>query len=278
MLFRSRDLELVEQAMGVIRFVSEASHPVQIALLDQDGKKQIIEVGDNHELELAPGIYRFQLESQDDDISLNRTQARVSIATHHIVHVRWRWKPGTAGRALAGIVPRPSALSGNGRWQLYRHHSQTALTSVSCSHDGKRVAVGGQDGLIRIYVSNGWQLKSLLVGHAASVQDLAWSPDDTRLASSGPYASGTSLEASKLPYCETMVGLSAASPGIHRVFDWHPFATTVEFESGRQAGGWIIDPTITAILSLVLPGVQMERPWQRVDVAANTFLFGTSGQ
>src|SRR5207244_3143232 len=58
-------------------------------------------------------------------------------------------------------------------------------SAVGWSHDGRRIAVGTEQGLCEIWE---WESGRKLVSeriHSSRVNDLAWSPDDRRVASGG---------------------------------------------------------------------------------------------
>lgn len=56
-------------------------------------------------------------------------------------------------------------------------------SAVEFSPDGKIVAVGDRDGLIRLWDTNLWQEIASYSGHRLGILDMAFSPDGTRLAS-----------------------------------------------------------------------------------------------
>ncbi|HUS32508.1 MAG TPA: protein kinase [Kofleriaceae bacterium] len=67
-------------------------------------------------------------------------------------------------------------------------HGTAAVGALALSHDGKRIASSGHDGIIKIWSVTG-TLERTLLGHTERVRDVAFSPDDTRLASCGDDAS-----------------------------------------------------------------------------------------
>ncbi len=56
-------------------------------------------------------------------------------------------------------------------------------SAVAFSPDGRLLATGHSDGLVRLWDAEGVVLLRVLQGHAGAVQSVAWSPDGTRLAS-----------------------------------------------------------------------------------------------
>lgn len=63
-------------------------------------------------------------------------------------------------------------------------YSPYAVWSVSWSSDGKRLASGGFDGLVRLWDEEG-NAKEVLAGHHRAITFVAWSPKGDRLASAG---------------------------------------------------------------------------------------------
>ncbi len=79
---------------------------------------------------------------------------------------------------------------------------------IKMSPDGQRIAVGGQDGHIRIYGSDGQQ-QATWEGHTAELFSVAWSPDGQYLA-------------------------SASSDSTIRI--WNPSGNTVKILAGHESG------------------------------------------
>ncbi|MDC0720001.1 serine/threonine-protein kinase [Nannocystis bainbridge] len=62
-------------------------------------------------------------------------------------------------------------------------HPSGAVRSAAFSPDGRKLATGAQDGLVRVWDTQGSGAPALLRGHADEVVALAWSPDGEHLAS-----------------------------------------------------------------------------------------------
>ncbi|MCW7985692.1 WD40 repeat domain-containing protein [Streptomyces sp. WAC01526] len=65
------------------------------------------------------------------------------------------------------------------------HAHPAGLCALSWSHDGQRLATGGNDGLIKVWRPREGTADLLLTlrGHDGAVRSLSWTPDDTLLAS-----------------------------------------------------------------------------------------------
>ncbi|GAB4449214.1 MAG: hypothetical protein OHK0041_10260 [Anaerolineales bacterium] len=64
--------------------------------------------------------------------------------------------------------------------------ANSQVSAIAFSADGKWIAVGDRDGLIRLWNTDSWQMEGKnFSGHRDAVLDLAFSPDGSRLASVG---------------------------------------------------------------------------------------------
>ncbi len=83
------------------------------------------------------------------------------------------------------IVTRPAAVRGALSWTIETKMHRGWPSGISVSPDGALVATGDYDGTVRLWEAASGKLIRVLVGHDASVYDVAFSPDGSLLASTG---------------------------------------------------------------------------------------------
>ena len=87
------------------------------------------------------------------------------------------------GPGPMALVSSPAKLAGLLQWTIETRPPRHQLTEAAFSTDGRRVAIAGRCGTIRILDAATGDLVRALVGHEARVDDLAFSPDGKTLAS-----------------------------------------------------------------------------------------------
>ena len=85
------------------------------------------------------------------------------------------------GQAVAGSLAGDVVLvsTSDGSSEVLQPHEMGAL-SAAWSSDGRRLAVGGQDGVVRVYDEEGSPVQAIQVSGWATA--LAWAPEETMLA------------------------------------------------------------------------------------------------
>jgi WD40 repeat protein len=94
-------------------------------------------------------------------------------------HADWTWlrKEGTAA-----LVTKPAPLAGVTRWTLESPRHRGAIVAMDVAPDGKRVATGGDDGVVRIWNLETGGLDRAFIGHRYGIYLVAWSPEGSLLA------------------------------------------------------------------------------------------------
>jgi WD40 repeat protein len=95
--------------------------------------------------------------------------------------------PSGQTQATATSTPAPSSTANvptrSTAWLTYHGHAR-AVSSVAWSPDGKRIASGGDDSIVRIWDAATGHADLVYRGHTAPLLKVAWSPDGKEIASS----------------------------------------------------------------------------------------------
>lgn len=155
-----------------------------VARLDQKTSVVELKPGDYSLAGVAPKLQRLQCETpisfevaQQPTVSI-----RLPVASSATVNVSGKWQSDIEATPLPGLIGQPAELPGIGRWQVVRSAPQGDLRGVSFSPDGRFVAAGCDDGLVRVYETTNWSLTRIFSGHRRSPEWAEWSPDSRYLA------------------------------------------------------------------------------------------------
>ncbi len=95
--------------------------------------------------------------------------------------------PPGASLSVRTLVQRPSGLKDVRSWTLETRRHRGYVSTSAVSPDGRWIASGGLDGIVRIWDADSGAFARALVGHSSYVYGLAWSPDGRHLASAGSF-------------------------------------------------------------------------------------------
>ncbi len=89
--------------------------------------------------------------------------------------------------ARRALVLRPPSVKGLRSWTIETRRHRGYISTFAVSPDGKSLATGGLDGIVRVWDVGTGRFVRALVGHDSYVYGLAYSPDGNTLASAGSY-------------------------------------------------------------------------------------------
>ncbi len=172
-LLRDGEGELSVSHTGLTRF--------SLLARNASGEDTRIEFPEQKSVQLKPGEYSIECESDEGDIYISQKRITVVPASRHEINA---WSRSSAGpvRKTGGILPAPAILPGLGTWNVVTRYPSSAGI-IRWSPDGTKIAHADRGAVIRIFDATSDQLLTVLVSHDNSIRDLAWSPDSNSLLS-----------------------------------------------------------------------------------------------
>jgi WD40 repeat protein/serine/threonine protein kinase len=169
----------------------ETDDPAVKVTVEGDGGIAITGAGPQ-EVRLRPGSYRFRATKdgvpiKDDIVTITRNQkevVRVSVegSPHKAA------PPGPLDRLDPAAIPAAERFD----WQpkelvavlgKHRQRQWGPVNSVAWSADGKRIASGGGDQVVRVWEAETMRERAVLRGHTSGVQSVVFSGDGRRILS-----------------------------------------------------------------------------------------------
>lgn len=131
------------------------------------------------------------------------------------------------------LVRQPAALPQVSSWTMETRTQRGQIEGIALHPDGRQFAVGGTDGVIRLYDVETGVLLRALVGQGGSVFALAWSPDGLRLAAAygdGPPHLWDAQTGQLLGTLDAVGGC-----GWKSIMSWSPLGTALAFVDRQGA-------------------------------------------
>jgi WD40 repeat protein len=89
-------------------------------------------------------------------------------------------------QSTAAMVVEPPPLAGIRRWSIDSPRHRGRISHAAFSPDGRHLATGGVDGVVRIWDVDNARFERALTGYRWNILELAWSPDGAALAVNSP--------------------------------------------------------------------------------------------
>ncbi|MCE9565337.1 MAG: protein kinase [Planctomycetes bacterium] len=122
----------------------------------------------------AKVLAAVELPIETNHLSISDDGQRVTIIGRDNSVREWIWGNGQL-QVKAAVKPGVSA-------QFAAKHPGN-LAALAVSHDGSRIATGGEDGCVRLWDASTEAELRVLAGHTTPVKSVSFSPDGTRLVS-----------------------------------------------------------------------------------------------
>lgn len=181
----ARDLELLSSGSGLVHVHSSIPVSLRLDFLIGDAVQKSVVIEHSQEIELPIGEYQLRLHSESTLSRLSTSQLTVTACSHPGVSIDSEWKPSNRRRQYPGIIPAPADRPEISRWQVARKRVRGPIATAALTPDGTNIAIGDQQGIVRIHSLPDGQLQSCFPGHRGLITQLAWSADGQQLASAG---------------------------------------------------------------------------------------------
>ena len=174
-----------------------------MVVLADDGGAFVVDPTDSHELGRIPAV-----DSPAFGVAFHPGADRI-LTTHSDAVREWDWQSGLMGRQLT-------------------LHEGVSVTTAIYSNDGSQIAVGGDDGSVRVFATVSSRMIAELSGHDGAVTAIDFDPTGSRLVSAGGV--GDALEILVWDIASEQVAVRASPETLLTIITsinhvaWHPFA------------------------------------------------------
>lgn len=130
--------------------------------------------------------------------------------------------PGTAREPLPGLLAGPASRAKVRRWELVLRDSQRSVTCASWNKAGTRVAVGSEDGNVRVYDAATWKLNCVLPVSLQQVESIDWALDGRLATGARDVLKVWSVDGNHEDRMRCNVTVKAHGEGLIRGVRWSP--------------------------------------------------------
>jgi WD40 repeat protein/serine/threonine protein kinase len=180
--FKSRWWPLIfPPSLGVLKVESDERN-LRVIVLRQGQEVRTLDLTRETPVSLEPGEYEVRLAVDVPRRTITPNRFTLPPGGTQVIHVRGQpLSPAALVREPAFV--HPEVIS----WTLETSAARGPLYRVAYRNDGLSLAAAGADGTVRIWEVATGRLNRALLGHAAEVVALAWSPvkDSPQLATAG---------------------------------------------------------------------------------------------
>ncbi|MBN67880.1 MAG: hypothetical protein CME32_01190 [Gimesia sp.] len=177
------DQELLNKQSGQIFVRSNLNQAVKIRFLQGEKVIRKISAKNGTSFDLPAGTYQIELESGETETKLQQKEFVITPTVRKPLQITGKWGMNEEQSTMPGLVPYPAEIPGLSRWQVIPRATSYIVDHVACSPDGKNIACGDRNGMIRVYRAGTFDILHVFSGHTRQIRGLAWAPDSNRLAS-----------------------------------------------------------------------------------------------